>query len=419
MAQSTYEQVLARLKLAKEILNLDEGTYAMLCEPERALEVNVPVKMDDGSIKLFKGYRVQHSTARGPAKGGIRYHTDVNYDEVKSLAAWMSFKCGVVDIPYGGAKGGICVDVTKLSEGELERLTRGYTSKIAPIIGPMKDVPAPDVNTSGKIMAWIVDTYSAITGQYQPAVVTGKPLTMNGSLGRNEATGRGVSFAARELLKRLNVDAKNVCVAVQGFGNVGGIGAIMLHNMGMKVVGISDISGNYYNPAGIDVNAAFAYAGKNPKKVVEGYVEKGLVKLDDPKGVLYLDCDLLVPAALENQITVENASKIKAKYIVEGANGPITAEADEILNKAGKIIIPDILSNAGGVTVSYFEWCQNLSGYYWTEKEVNDRLDVKMSQAFNSCWDFAQEKKVTMRIAAYCLAIKRIVDAMHARGIFL
>ena len=206
---------------------------------------------------------------------------------------------------------------------------------------------------------------------------------------------------------------------MQGFGNVGGIGAIMLHNMGMKVVGISDISGNYYNPSGIDVKAAFAYAGKNPNKVVEGYVEKGLVKLDDPKGVLYLDCDLLVPAALENQITIENASKIKAKYIVEGANGPITAEADEVLSKAGKIIIPDILANAGGVTVSYFEWCQNLSGYYWTEKEVNDKLDVKMSQAFNSCWDFAQEKKVTMRIAAYCLAIKRIVDAMKARGIFL
>ncbi len=419
MAQSTYEQVLARLRLAKEVLNLDEGTFAILCEPERALEVNIPVKMDDGSVKVFKGFRVQHNTSRGPAKGGIRYHTDVCLDEVKSLAAWMSFKCGVVDIPYGGGKGGITVDVNKMSEGELERLTRGYTSKIAPIIGPMKDVPAPDVNTSGKIMAWIVDTYSAITGEYQPGVVTGKPLTVNGSLGRNEATGRGVSIATRELLKRVHLDPKTITASVQGFGNVGGIGAIMLHDLGVKVVAISDVSGNYYNPNGIDVAAAFAYAGKHPKKLVEGYAEPGLVKLDDPKGVLYVECDLLVPAALENQITAENAGKIKAKYIVEGANGPITAEADDILNKAGKTIVPDILANAGGVTVSYFEWCQNLSGYYWTEKEVNERLDVKMSQAFNSCWDFAKEKKVTMRIAAYCLAIKRIVDAMQARGIFL
>lgn len=419
MAQSTYEQVLARLKLAKEVLNLDDGTFAILCEPERALEVNIPVKMDDGSIQVFKGFRVQHNTSRGPAKGGIRYHVDVNLDEVKSLAAWMSFKCGVVDVPYGGGKGGVCVDVTKLSEGELERLTRGYTAKIAPIIGPMKDVPAPDVNTSGKVMAWIVDTYAAITGQYQPGVVTGKPLTVNGSLGRNEATGRGVSIATRELVKRLGLDAKAVTAAVQGFGNVGGIGAIMLHDLGLKVVAISDISGNYYNPNGINVRAAFEYAGKHPRKLIEGYAEPGLVKLDDPKGVLYVDCDLLVPAALENQITADNAAKIKARYIVEGANGPITAEADEILNKAGKLIVPDILANAGGVTVSYFEWVQNLYGYYWTEKEVNQRLDEKMSAAFNSCWDFAKEKKVSMRIAAYCLAIKRIVDAQKARGIFL
>lgn len=419
MAQSTYEQVIARLKLAKEVLNLDEGTYSILCEPERALEVNIPVKMDDGSIKVFKGFRVQHNTSRGPAKGGIRYHVDVNYDEVKSLAAWMSFKCGVIDIPYGGGKGGICVDVNKLSEGELERLTRGYTAKIAPLIGPMKDVPAPDVNTSGKIMAWIVDTYSALKGEYTPGVVTGKPLTLNGSLGRNAATGRGVSIATRELLKRVGLDPKKVTASVQGFGNVGGIGAIMLHNLGVKVVAISDVSGNYFNPNGINVEAAFEYAGKHPRKLVEGYSEPGFVKLDDPKGVLYVDCDLLVPAALENQITVENADRIKAKYIVEGANGPITAEADDILNKAGKIIVPDILANAGGVTVSYFEWVQNLYGYYWTEKEVNDRLDEKMSIAFNSCWDFSKEKKVTMRIAAYCLAIKRIVDAMQARGIFL
>jgi glutamate dehydrogenase/leucine dehydrogenase len=242
---------------------------------------------------------------------------------------------------------------------------------------------------------------------------------VNGSLGRNEATGRGVSIATRELLKRMKLDPKTIKASIQGFGNVGGIGAIMLHDMGIKVVAISDVSGNYYNPNGINVVAAFDYAGKSSKKVVEGYTEAGLEKLTDPKGVLYVDCDLLVPAALENQITLENAGKIKAKYIVEGANGPITSEADEILNKAGKVIVPDILANAGGVTVSYFEWVQNLAGYYWTLEEVNSRLDVKMSQAFNSCWDFAEEKKVTMRIAAYCLAIKRIVDAMHARGIFL
>jgi len=416
MAQSTYEQVLARLKLAKEVLNLDEGTFAILCEPERALEVNMPVRMDDGSIKVFKGFRVQHNTSRGPGKGGVRYHVDVNYDEVKSLAAWMSFKCGVVDIPYGGAKGGVCVDVTKLSEGELERLTRCYTARIAPIIGPMKDVPAPDVNTSGKIMAWMVDTYSALTGQYQPGVVTGKPLSVNGSLGRNEATGRGITIAVRELLKRLNLDPKKVTVAVQGFGNVGGLMSSLL---GVKIVAISDITGTYYNPNGVNVKAAFEHSGKSPKKLLEGYTEPGMVKIDDPKAVLYTECDLLVPAALENQITAENAGKIKAKNIVEAANGPITAEADEILKKAGKVVVPDILANAGGVTVSYFEWVQNLYGYYWTVDEVNDRLDVKMSSAFDSCWEFAKEKNITMRIAAYCLAIKRIVDAMQARGIFL
>ncbi|HNV34556.1 MAG TPA: Glu/Leu/Phe/Val dehydrogenase [Bacillota bacterium] len=420
MAQSTYEQVLARLKLAKEVLNLDEGTFAILCEPERALEVNMPVRMDDGSIKVFKGFRVQHNTSRGPGKGGVRYHVDVNYDEVKSLAAWMSFKCGVVDIPYGGAKGGVCVDVTKLSEGELERLTRCYTARIAPIIGPMKDVPAPDVNTSGKIMAWMVDTYSALTGQYQPGVVTGKPLSVNGSLGRNEATGRGITIAVRELLKRLNLDPKKVTVAVQGFGNVGGLGSILMSSLlGVKIVAISDITGTYYNPNGVNVKAAFEHSGKSPKKLLEGYTEPGMVKIDDPKAVLYTECDLLVPAALENQITAENAGKIKAKNIVEAANGPITAEADEILKKAGKVVVPDILANAGGVTVSYFEWVQNLYGYYWTVDEVNDRLDVKMSSAFDSCWEFAKEKNITMRIAAYCLAIKRIVDAMQARGIFL
>ena len=420
MAQSTYEQVLARLKLAKEVLNLDEGTFAILCEPERALEVNMPVRMDDGSIKVFKGFRVQHNTSRGPGKGGVRYHVDVNYDEVKSLAAWMSFKCGVVDIPYGGAKGGVCVDVTKLSEGELERLTRCYTARIAPIIGPMKDVPAPDVNTSGKIMAWMVDTYSALTGQYQPGVVTGKPLSVNGSLGRNEATGRGITIAVRELLKRLNLDPKKVTVAVQGFGNVGGLGSILMSSLlGVKIVAISDITGTYYNPNGVNVKAAFEHSGKSPKKLLEGYTEPGMVKIDDPKAVLYTECDLLVPAALENQITAENAGKIKAKNIVEAANGPITAEADEILKKAGKVVVPDILANAGGVTVSYFEWVQNLYGYYWTVDEVNDRLDVKMSSAFDFCWEFAKEKNITMRIAAYCLAIKRIVDAMQARGIFL
>lgn len=420
MAQSTYEQVLARLKLAKEVLNLDEGTFAILCEPERALEVNMPIRMDDGSIKVFKGFRVQHNTSRGPGKGGVRYHVDVNYDEVKSLAAWMSFKCGVVDIPYGGAKGGVCVDVTKLSEGELERLTRCYTARIAPIIGPMKDVPAPDVNTSGKIMAWMVDTYSVLTGQYQPGVVTGKPLSVNGSLGRNEATGRGISIAVRELLKRLNLDPKKVTVAVQGFGNVGGLGSILMSSLlGVKIVAISDITGTYYNPNGVNVKAAFEHSGKSPKKLLEGYTEPGMVKIDDPKAVLYTECDLLVPAALENQITAENAGKIKAKNIVEAANGPITAEADEILKKAGKVVVPDILANAGGVTVSYFEWVQNLYGYYWTVDEVNDKLDVKMSAAFDSCWKFAKEKNITMRIAAYCLAIKRIVDAMQARGIFL
>ncbi|OPZ64755.1 MAG: Glutamate dehydrogenase [Firmicutes bacterium ADurb.Bin506] len=391
MAGSQYEQVLARLREASEILKLDPGIYKILAEPERTLETSLPVVMDDGRIEVFQGYRCQHSTARGPAKGGVRFALDVCLDEVKALASWMTWKCAVVGIPYGGAKGGVCVDPTKLSKNELMRLTKRYAYAIAPIIGPEKDIPAPDMGTNAEIMGWFMDSYSAVVGTLSPGVVTGKPISLGGSLGRREATGRGVMVTTRELLSVLGVSPQGMTCAVQGFGNVGSVAAEIAHGMGMKVVAVSDISGGHSAP--------------------------GVTAISNAE-LLELDVELLIPAALQSQIVESNADRIKAKYIVEGANGPTSAEADKILEKKGIICVPDILANAGGVTGSYFEWVQNLQNFYWTETEVNTRLDNIMAKAFHEVWDFSKKLNLSLRTGAYMLAINKVSEAIRMRGIY-
>lgn len=415
MAGSQYEQVLARLREASEILKLDPGIFKILAEPERTLEVALPVQMDDGRIEVFMGYRCQHSTARGPAKGGVRFALDVCMDEVKALASWMTWKCAVVGIPYGGGKGGVCVDPTKLSENELARLTKRYVYAIQSIIGPEKDIPAPDMGTNAEVMGWFYDAYSVLTNTFSPGVVTGKPIPIGGSLGRREATGRGVMVSARELLARVGKSAEGMTCAVQGFGNVGSVAAEIAYQMGMKVVGVSDVTGGLYNPAGLNIPALVRYADEH--RVIEGYSEPGASKISNAE-LLELDVEMLIPAALQGQITEANAANIKAKYIVEGANGPTTAGADKILEAKGVICVPDILANAGGVTCSYFEWVQNLQHFYWSEEEVNTRLDAIMSKAFKEVWDFAKEHNLSLRTGAYMLSINRVSEAIKMRGIF-
>jgi glutamate dehydrogenase (NAD(P)+) len=415
MAGGQYEQVLARLREAARILNLEPGIFEILAEPERTLEVALPIEMDDGSIKVFTGYRCQHSTVRGPAKGGVRYAMDVCMDEVKALSSWMTWKCAVAGIPYGGGKGGIRVDPTELSENELKRLTRRYVYAIYPIIGPEKDIPAPDMGTNAQIMGWFVDTYSVLNGVYSPGVVTGKPVPIGGSIGRREATGRGVVFAVRELLLRLNKKPSEITCAVQGYGNVGSVAATLAHEMGCKVVAVSDISGGHYNPGGLNIPHITKYVEEN--RVLEGYSEPGASNISNAD-LLTLDVDLLIPAALQNQITEENAEDVRAKFIVEGANGPTTAEADKILAANGVLVVPDILANAGGVICSYFEWVQNLQNFYWTEEEVNSRLDKIMTHSFAEVWDFAHEEDLSLRTGAYILGVKRVADAIKMRGIF-
>ncbi len=415
MAGGQYEQVLARLREAARILNLEPGIFEILAEPERTLEVALPIEMDDGSIKVFTGYRCQHSTVRGPAKGGVRYAMDVCMDEVKALSSWMTWKCAVAGIPYGGGKGGIRVDPTELSENELKRLTRRYVYAIYPIIGPEKDIPAPDMGTNAQIMGWFVDTYSVLNGVYSPGVVTGKPVPIGGSIGRREATGRGVVFAVRELLLRLNKKPSEITCAVQGYGNVGSVAATLAHEMGCKVVAVSDISGGHYNPGGLNIPHITKYVEEN--RVLEGYSEPGVSNISNAD-LLTLDVDLLIPAALQNQITEENAEDVRAKFIVEGANGPTTAEADKILAANGVLVVPDILANAGGVICSYFEWVQNLQNFYWTEEEVNSRLDKIMTHSFAEVWDFAHEEDLSLRTGAYILGVKRVADAIKMRGIF-
>jgi glutamate dehydrogenase (NAD(P)+) len=407
-----FEAMIQRFDIAAKMLKLEPDLYEILKSPSKLIEVNLPVKMDDGSVRVFDGYRVIHSTALGPSKGGIRYSPEVEADEVKALAAWMTWKCAIADIPYGGAKGGINCDPRKMSVGELERMTRAYTSAMADVFGVDKDIPAPDVNTSGREMAWIVDEYSKVNGGFTPGVVTGKPLHLGGSQGRVEATGRGVCTAALEAIAKMKLNPKKLKAAVQGFGNVGSITAKHFELNGITVVGISDHTGAFYNPKGISIKAAIEHCAKNGG-TLKGFKGATAIK---PAELLELNIDLLAPCALENQITAENASKIKAKLIVEGANGPTSAGADEILNKKGIIIIPDILANGGGVTVSYFEWVQNRTGYYYSEEEINRRADRWMKQAFANVWKVSQNYKTSMRIAAYIFALEKVGTATRSRG---
>lgn len=412
-----YENYLSVLNEAAEKLGLDKNEYITLAYPERELQVAVPVHMDDGSIKVFNGYRVQHSTGRGPSKGGIRFHPQVNIDEVKALAAWMTFKCAVADIPYGGAKGGIEVDPAELSKDELRRLTRRYTAAILPIIGPEKDIPAPDVNTNAEVMGWMMDTFSMFKGHAVPGVVTGKPIEIGGSVGRTEATGRGVSIVAIEAMKQFGLDKPETRIAVQGQGNVGGNAADFLYEAGYKIVAVSDVSGGIYKADGLNMPEVRAYIANSPKHTLEGYEAEGVVRIDN-NGLITCDCDVLVPCALENQIKLDNADDVKAKLIVEGANGPTTAEADEILNKKGIIVVPDILANAGGVVVSYFEWVQNIQNFGWDLENVNSTLRKIMVKSYEQVKEIAAESNVSFRIAAYMLALKRLSAATRIRGIY-
>lgn len=415
-AYNPYQNMLDVLKEAADTLGLQEDEYVMLKYPERELKVSLPVKMDDGSVKVFEGYRVQHSSARGPCKGGIRYHQDSDLDEVKALAAWMALKCAVVNIPYGGGKGAIKVNPSELSKDELMRLTRRYTAAILPIIGPEKDIPAPDVNTNGEVMSWIMDTYSMFKGYCVPGVVTGKPLEIGGSVGRTEATGRGVSVVTYECLKALKWDKKPVRIAVQGMGNVGGTAAGIFHANGEKVVAVSDWTGGVYSADGLDVAAIREYLSDR-SHLLKDYDAPGITHISNDE-VITCDCDILIPAALENQITESNADKVQAKIIIEAANGPTTVGADAILNKKGITVVPDILSNAGGVVVSYFEWVQNLQSLTWDLDEINGTMEKILLNAFKEVFELAQEKKTTFRMGAYMVALKRICAAYKIRGIF-
>ena len=410
---SVFSAMLQEFEGAARILNLDPGIWQMLTHPKRQIIVSCPVQMDNGEIKVFTGYRVQYNVTLGPAKGGIRYHPDVTLDEVTALAAWMTWKCAVAQLPFGGGKGGVVCDPTRMSQRELEALTRRYTAEIIDAIGPDKDVPAPDVNTNEQIMAWFSDTYSMHVGHTSTAVVTGKPVAMGGSLGRREATGRGVMIVAREAAKHLGFELKGSRIAVQGFGNVGSIGAQLMAQHGAKIVGVTDWKGGVANPKGLDIDKLIAWVGQH--KTVAGFPDADSLGAKD---VFKLDADILVPAALENQITGQNAADIKAKLIVEGANGPTTPEAHKSLHERGVFVVPDILANAGGVTTSYFEWVQDRHGYFWSEKEVNERLEIKMVEAFDAVLQTAQKYTVDMRTAAYIVAINRVATVTKLRGMY-
>ena len=414
-----FENALTQFDKAASVLKLSESQIAMVKEPRRITEVNLPVRMDDGSIQIFKGFRVQHSVVRGPAKGGIRFHPNVTVDEVKALAFWMTYKCAVVGVPFGGGKGGVVVDPTSLSRNELENLSRRYFAEMSDLFGPDADVPAPDVNTNAQIMCWMFDTYSMHKKQYLPAVITGKPLELGGSEGRSEATAQGMVFTVRDACEHLNINLKKSTVAIQGFGNAGSFAAKLLHDDGTKIIAVSDVTGAYYNPEGIDVNAALNTCRNNKTWLLKGLDKNTKCeKLIDPMKLLELEVDILIPAALENQITEENAENIKAKIIAECANGPVTPGADDILERKNIFIIPDILCNAGGVTVSYLEWVQNRMGYYWSKERVNEDLEKIIIKAFDQVYDTAQKNKVNMRIAAFMLAIDRVTKAAELRGLY-
>ena len=410
---NAWEVAQQQFDLAADRLGLDPGMRLVLREPRREFTVHFPVHMDDGSVAVFTGYRVQHNLGRGPAKGGIRYHQDVSLDEVKALAMWMSWKCAVVGIPYGGGKGGVIVDPKQLSQKELEGLTRRYFTEIEVLVGPEKDIPAPDVNTNAQIMAWMMDTYSMHAGYTVPGVVTGKPISLGGSEGRTEATARGTVFCIIEAAQHLGMDLNTCTVSVQGFGNAGSIAARLIVEEGATVVAVSDSTGGIHAPNGLDIAKVIQWKGEHG--TVQGF--PGASDISNAQ-VLEVDCDILIPAALENQITARNAENIKARVIAEAANGPTTPDADEALFKAGKFLIPDILCNAGGVTVSYFEWVQDLNRDHWSEAVVNAKLREIMVRAFGEVLSMAQREEVNMRTAAYLLAVKRVADAMELRGLY-
>jgi glutamate dehydrogenase (NAD(P)+) len=409
-----FEVALKQLDEAAKLIKLDKGLHQVLASPKRVLTVSLPVKMDKGEIRVFTGYRSQHNDARGPYKGGIRYHPQVTIDEVKALSMWMTWKCAVADIPYGGGKGGIICNPKEMSDGELERMTRRYAYAIADIIGPHTDIPAPDVYTGGKEMAWIMDTYSALKGNFvQPEIITGKPIAIGGSLGRNEATGRGLGFTVREAAKKLKINMKTATVAVEGFGNAGQFASQFVEEQGAKVIAASDSRGGVYNKAGMEVAALRKH--KERTGSVVGF--PGAKSMSNEE-LLETECTILIPAALENQITGKNAGKVKAKIMAEAANGPTTPEADDILYRNKIMIIPDILANGGGVTVSYFEWLQNLRRDYWTEAEVNERLDRNITKAFLDVYDTHEKYSVNMRKASTVLAVNRVVEAVKIRGLW-
>ena len=405
--------MLQEFDAAARILKLEPGIWKILTHPKRQVTVSCPVQMDNGQIEVFTGYRVQYNITLGPAKGGIRYHPDVSLDEVTALAAWMTWKCAVAHIPFGGAKGGVVCDPTRMSKRELEALTRRYVAEIIDLIGPEKDVPAPDVNTNDQIMAWVMDTYSMHVGHTSTAVVTGKPIEMGGSLGRREATGRGVMIVTREAAKHLGLNIEGATVAVQGFGNVGSVSADLLSRIGAKIVAVTDWKGGVSNPKGLNIAKMLEFAKEH--KTIDGFPGGDPLSNEDLFG---LEVDVLIPAALENQITVENAPTIRAKILTEGANGPTTPDAHKILHDRGVFVIPDILANAGGVTTSYFEWVQDRCGYFWEEDEVNTRLEKKMIEAFDDVLQTSLKYKVDLRTAAYIVAISRVGTVTRMRGMY-
>ena len=412
--ESPFESMLERFRFAAEVLDLDEGMFQYLASPAKQVTVSIPIVMDSGDIRVFEGYRVIHNNLLGPSKGGIRYAPDVTLEEVNALAAWMTWKCAIVNVPFGGAKGGVRVDPKQLSDGELERLTRRYTANMLEVFGPDRDIPAPDMNTNEQVMAWVMDTYSMNAHKTETAVVTGKPIILGGSHGRKEATGRGVVTVTLAALNKVGLLPNKCTVAVQGFGNVGSISARLMYEQGAKVIAVSDISGGYYNENGIDIPAAIEYA-KNNDNSLEGYPEAEKISNDE---LLQMECDVLIPAAKEDQINKKNAGDINAKIIAEGANGPVTANADSILEDKGIMVVPDILANAGGVTVSYFEWVQDRQGYFWTEERVNRRLNRMMRNAFDNLFEVRNQYDITLRQAAYVFGINKVAMTLKLRGLY-
>ncbi len=408
-----WEMALEQFHRAARHVPLKRGIREFLAFPKRELTVNFPVKMDDGSVRIFTGYRVHHSTVLGPTKGGIRYHPGVTLNEVRALAMWMTWKCAIAGLPYGGAKGGVVCDPKQLSGGELERLTRRYATEISVLMGPESDIPAPDVGTNPQVMAWIMDTYSMHRGYSVPAVVTGKPLSVGGSVGREEATGLGCALVAREVARLLGFSVEKARVAIQGFGNVGSHAAVALHRMGALVVAVSDSRGGVYDPTGLDPEALLQH--KQARGTVADFGQGRPVSSEE---VLELPCEILIPAALEGQITVENASRVQARVILEGANGPTTPEADDVLRDKGVVVVPDVVANAGGVVVSYFEWVQDLQAFFWSEEEVRERLERLLVRSVREVWRVSQEREVDLRTAALVRAIQRVADALHTRGIY-